>query len=72
MLKQIAALLVRTPFEPFSIVTTSGNEYRVEHPENAAVVGPRVVVMLPGGGGVVTLGGLHIAEIKDFSQSAEI
>ena len=69
MLKQLADLLARTPFEPFSIVTTSGREYRVDHPENAAIVGGRVVVALPDEEGVVTLGGLHIAEIKDFSRS---
>jgi hypothetical protein len=69
MLKQIAELLKRTPFEPFAVVTTSGQEYRVEHPENAAIVGGRVVVALPGGEGVTTLSGLHITEIKEFSGS---
>jgi hypothetical protein len=72
MLKHIAMLLVRTLFEPFSIVTTSGHEYRVDHPENAAIVAGRLVVALPDNEGVVTLGGLHIAEIKDFSRSQEI
>ncbi len=72
MFKHIAELLLRTPFEPFSIVTTSGREYRVDHPENAAIVGSRVVVALPDNEGVVTLGGLHIAEIRDFSRSQEI
>jgi hypothetical protein len=69
MVKQIGRLLARTPFEPFSIVTTSGHEYPVDHPENAAIVAGRVVVALPNDEGVVTLGGLHIAEIKDFSKS---
>jgi 20S proteasome alpha/beta subunit len=72
VLKQIADLLARTPFEPFSIVTTSGREYRVDHPENAAIVGGRVVVALPNEEGVVTLGGPHIAASKDFSRSQEI
>lgn len=67
MLRQIAELLARTSFEVFSIVTTTGREYRVEHPENAAIVAGRVVVALPQDEGVVTLSGLHIAEIKEFS-----
>ena len=70
--KQIAELLARTPFEAFSIGTTTGREYRVGHPENAAIVGGRVVVASPDDEGVVTLSGLHIAEIKDFSRSQGI
>ena len=72
MLKIIAELLARTPFEPFAILTTTGREYRVDHPENAAIVAHLVVVALPGGDGAVTLSALHIAEIKDFSKSAGI
>jgi hypothetical protein len=72
MVQQIALLLARTPFEPFSIVTTSGHEFRVDHPENAGIIGGRVVVALPDEEGVVTLGGLHIAAIKDFYRSQEI
>jgi hypothetical protein len=72
MVKQIAELLARTPFEPFSVVTTTGREYRVDHPENAGIIGGKVVIALPNDEGVVTLSGLHIAEIKDFSQSRGI
>jgi hypothetical protein len=72
MVRQIAELLARTPFEPFSVLTTTGREYRVDHPENAAIVGGRVVIALPNDEGVVTLSGLHIAEIKDFSRSQGI
>jgi hypothetical protein len=72
MVQQVAQRLARTPFEPFSIVTTSGHEFRADHPENAAIVAGRVVVALPGGDGVATLGGLHIAAIKDFSKSQGI
>lgn len=70
MLEQIAKLLERTPFHPFSIVTTNGNEYRVDHPENAAIVARRLVVALPNDEGVVTLSTLHVAELKDFSPAA--
>jgi hypothetical protein len=72
MVQQIARLLARTPFEPFSIVTNWGHGYRVDHPENAAITAGRVVVALPEDEGVVTLGGLQFAEIKDFSKSRGI
>jgi hypothetical protein len=72
MLKQIAELLARIPFQPFAIVTTSGREYRVDHPENAAIVGGRIAVALPNDEGIVTLAGLHIAEIKDFAPSQSL
>ncbi len=73
MLQQIVAFLQRAPFAPFAIVTTSGSEYRGDHPENAAIVAGRVVVALPGDvAGVVTLARLHIAEIKDFSKNASL
>lgn len=67
MIQQIAKLLSRTPFYAFVIVTTTGHEYRVDHPENAAIVAGRLVVALPNDEGVVTLANLHLAEVKDFS-----
>jgi hypothetical protein len=72
MIKQIAELLARLPFEPFAVITTSGREYRVDHPENAAIVAGRLAVALPNDEGIVTLANLHIAEIKDFSQSQQL
>ncbi|HEY2342383.1 MAG TPA: hypothetical protein VGH90_05100 [Chthoniobacteraceae bacterium] len=73
MLQQILILLRGQPFHPFSIVTTSGDEYAVDHPENAAIVGGRVVVALPGqDAGVATLAGLHITAIKDLAKDATI
>ncbi len=70
MLKQIAALLARSPFEGFSILTTDGREYRIEQLEAAAIVADRVVVTLPGEG-AVTLSRLHIAAINDYSRSQQ-
>jgi hypothetical protein len=72
MIQQIAKLLTRTPFHAFAIVTTNGNEYRVDHPENAAIVAGRLVVALPNDEGIVTLGKLHLAELKDFSPAADL
>jgi hypothetical protein len=68
MIKQIIELLMRVPFEAFAIVTTSGREYLVDHPENAAIVAGRVAVALPNDEGIVTLANLHISEIKDFAR----
>lgn len=64
MIKSIAPLLKQVPFVPFSIVTTSGHEYRVDHPENGAVVGSFVVVSLPEEDTLITLTGLHISGVK--------
>ena len=64
--------LAQTPFEPFSIITNSGREYAIKHPENATVLGHLVLVLLPGGNGVVALAGLHIAEIRTFSRSPAV
>ena len=72
MIRQIAALLVRVPFEPFAVITTSGHEYRVDHPENAAIIAGRLAVALPNDEGIVTLANLHISEIKDLSQSQQL
>jgi hypothetical protein len=69
VIRQIQALLQRTPFQPFIIVSTSGQEYRVDHPENAAILGGLVVVALEGEG-VASLAGLHIAAVKDLAADA--
>ena len=60
MLEQIRIRLRVTPFQPFEVRCSSGDVFRVEHPENAAVVGHSVTIALPGGENVVTLSALHI------------
>ncbi len=60
MLQQIRQRLKAVPFQPFEVRCSSGDVFRVEHPENAAVVGHSVTIAMPGGEDVVTLSGLHI------------
>jgi hypothetical protein len=64
MLQQIRLFLKSTPFAPFSIHCSSGDVFRVEHPENAAIVGQLVVVALPDGENAVMLSPLHILGVS--------
>jgi len=63
MLEQIRGFLRRAPFQPFEIHCSSGEVYRVEHPENAAVVGSYVVVGLPGDQAIM-ISALHISAVS--------
>ena len=64
MLQQIRARLRATPFQPFEIRLSSGDVFRVEHPENAAVIGHNVAVLLPDGENAIMLSGLHIVGVS--------
>lgn len=66
MLNQIRTYLRAVPFRPFEIHCTNGDVFRVEHPENAAVVAHQVVVALPDGESVTTLSALHIVRVSGF------
>jgi hypothetical protein len=64
MLQQIRLYLKSTPFAPFAIHCSSGEDFRVEHPENAAIVGHQVIVALPDGENAVMLSPLHITGVS--------
>ncbi len=64
MLEQIRQYLKSTPFTPFSIHCSSGDVFRVEHPENAAIVRHVVLVALPDGENAVMLSPLHISGVS--------
>jgi hypothetical protein len=49
VLEQVRHLLKSEPFRPFEIHCSSDEVFRVEHPENAAIVGHQVIVALPDG-----------------------
>jgi hypothetical protein len=73
MIADIRQLLLAGPFEPFSIVTSSGNRYRVASADHASTnpQGSRVVVWFEDDSSV-TLAGLHIAALeKDLSPKAK-
>jgi hypothetical protein len=47
MLEDLRELLHRQPFEPFHVVTTSGERYAVENPDNVAVSDSRISLFPP-------------------------
>jgi hypothetical protein len=65
MIELIRQFLAAKPFEPFIIVSTGGNKYRVASHEHAAI-GPRDrrVVVWFDNGGEVTIAALHIASVE--------
>jgi hypothetical protein len=64
MLEQVRQFLKDTPFRPFEIHSSSGEIFRVEHPENAAVVGQQVVVALPDNQNAIMISPLHIVAVS--------
>ena len=65
MIGDVRQHLVARPFEPFVIVTSSGQRYRVPSSEHAALNpgGSRIVVWFDDGSSV-TLSGLYIAAVE--------
>ena len=65
MIGDIRQFLHTGPFEPFVIVTSSGNRYRVPSADHATInpQGSRVVIWLDDESGVI-ISGLHIAAVE--------
>ncbi|HEY3853515.1 MAG TPA: hypothetical protein VGO67_03880 [Verrucomicrobiae bacterium] len=65
MIADIRHHLQSGPFEPFSIVTSSGDRYRIASPDHAGIHprGSRVVVWFDDDSSV-TVSGLHIVAIE--------
>ena len=70
MLQQIKMYLQQTPFQPFQIRCSSGDVFRVEHAENAAIVKHTVVVAVPEGDEAIMLSVLHIVGVSGIEQVA--
>ncbi|HTL54852.1 MAG TPA: hypothetical protein VL361_04200 [Candidatus Limnocylindrales bacterium] len=72
MISDIRSHLESAPFEPFTIVTSSGRRYLVPSADHASSnpQGTRVVVWFDNGSGV-TIAGLHIAAIEKGLHSGE-
>jgi hypothetical protein len=70
MLQQIRLFLKSTPFTPFAIHCSSGEVFRVEHPENPATVGHQLIVALPDGENAVMLSPLHITGVSGAESVA--
>lgn len=70
MVAEIRQLLQAAPFEPFTIVTTSGRRYPVPSADhaNSNPQGTRVVVWFDDGASV-TIAGLHVAAVEKGNPS---
>jgi hypothetical protein len=68
VLEQIRQFLKNTPFQPFEIHCSSGEVFRVEHPENAAVVGQQVVVALPDDKNAIMISPFHIVGVSGIQN----
>ena len=68
MLEQVRSFLKSAPFLPFEIRCNSGEIFRVEHPENAAIVGKYVVVALPDGDHAIMISALHIIGVSGIQS----
>ena len=69
MITEVRRLLEAQPFEPFSVVTTSGKQYAVPSPDHAGI-SPRAgrMVIWFDDDSSVTLAGLHIAIVEKSSR----
>jgi hypothetical protein len=65
MIADVRHLVESGPFEPFAIVTSSGNRYRVPSADHANINprGNRVVVWFDDGSGVI-ISGFHISAVE--------
>ena len=68
MLEQIRRFLKNTPFQPFEIHSSSGEVFRVEHPENAAIVAQQVIVALSNNKTAIMLSPLHILGVSGIHE----
>lgn len=71
MVADIRQLLDSAPFEPFTIVTSSGNRYLVPSADHAGIHprGSRVVIWFDDESGV-TVSALHIAAVETGKKNA--
>jgi hypothetical protein len=73
MIADVRQFLRSGPFEPFVIVTSSGNRYRIPSADHATInpQGSRVVVWFDDESGVI-ISGLHIAAVeREAPQNAK-
>jgi hypothetical protein len=64
MVQQIKLYLAATPFRPFEIHCSSGDVFRVDHPENATIWRNLTLLALPDGDNAIVLSPLHITGVK--------
>jgi hypothetical protein len=70
MLSDLKELLERVPFEPFRIVTASGEKYIVKNPHNVALMDGRIFYAFPDGGRWVFIRTMNITSIESVKRAA--
>jgi len=68
LLDTINELIERDPFEPFRIVTTSGDKYLVESPRNLAIGQSQVFYFIPGSDRFVFIRSNQLVAVEHFEQ----
>jgi len=70
MLEDIKELMHRQPFEPFRVVTASGDKYDVRNPDNVALMDGRIFYAYPDGGQWVFIRTQNITSLESIKQAA--
>lgn len=65
----IRELLARQPFEPLEIRLSSGEVYRIPHPEFAMLLKSTLVIGVPDSDRVIVCALLHIASIERLAST---
>ena len=68
LLDTISELILRDPFEPFRIVTTSGDKYLVESPRNLALGQSQVFYFFPGSDRFVFIRVSQLVAVEQFEK----
>jgi hypothetical protein len=70
MLDDIKELLNKQPFEPFRLVTASGDKYEVLNRHNVALLNGRIFYAYPGGATWVFIRTQNITSIESVHKAA--
>ena len=70
MIEEIQALIDRDPFQPFRIITSSGNRYEVTKPSNLAIGQSQLFYFFPASDRWVFIRLNQITEIESASAAA--
>ena len=52
------------PFEPFTVITSSGDRYLVKHPDNALLTKTKIVIVNPEDDTIAICALLHVASVQ--------
>ena len=66
----IRQLLRNQPFMPFEIHSSSGDVYKVRHPEQVLVAGNRLIIYYPENDQIAFCSFMHVANVLQLAASA--